>query len=290
MGHAIASTSMRNIMWSWMLPHATGPRYWPVMGGGLQRLWCKDRAMMGRAIVFSLLISLAGVALWSLSHLHTAPADVIAQALEKDLEADIAEAVGAKTPSDRAADISGAADLSVSARVSSAAPDPSTAPAHGGVPVEPEGYRTNDYRSPVPATLKGADVIDAEMAWQAWQAKSAVFIDVYPRAPKPPNLPEKTVWREPAHMSIEGAEWLANVGYGVLAPHVESYFRTHLERLSGGDKNKPLIFFCLRDCWMSWNAAKRAVAWGYSNVKWFSEGTDAWQEAGHDLTRINIVK
>jgi rhodanese-related sulfurtransferase len=40
---------------------------------------------------------------------------------------------------------------------------------------------------------------------------------------------------------------------------------------------------------MSWNAAKRALEWGYKSVIWFSEGTDAWQEAGYDLKRVEPV-
>ena len=155
---------------------------------------------------------------------------------------------------------------------------------------EPTEYRTTDYRSPVPATLKGARVIEAEEARQLWQDKKAVFIDVFPRAPKPPNLPKNTIWRDPPHMSIDGAVWLPNVGYGVLAPHVSDYLNKHLKRLSGGDASKPLVFFCLKDCWMSWNTAKRAIALGYSSVIWFSDGTDGWQEAGEDLARVKAVK
>ena len=68
--------------------------------------------------------------------------------------------------------------------------------------VEPDGYRMDNYRSPVPATLKGAKTIDIDEALALWRDKAAVFIDVYPQAPKPPNLPKNTVWREPVHMSI----------------------------------------------------------------------------------------
>ena len=28
----------------------------------------------------------------------------------------------------------------------------------------------------------------------------------------------------------------------------------------------------------SWNAAKRAAAWGYRNVLWYRDGTDGWEE------------
>jgi PQQ-dependent catabolism-associated CXXCW motif protein len=168
------------------------------------------------------------------------------------------------------------------------AEDGAAAGAEGSI-AEPDTYRIDGYRSPVPKTLKGARVISAEEAEPLWRDKSAVFIDVYPRAPKPDNLPAGTVWRDPTHMSMDGAHWLPNVGYGVLSPAFEDYFRTRLAALSGGDPSKPLVFFCQKNCWMSWNAAKRALEWGYKSVIWFSEGTDAWQEAGFDLKRVEPV-
>lgn len=145
---------------------------------------------------------------------------------------------------------------------------------------EPADYRTDDYRKPVPATLKGATVLGNEQANKLWTSKAAVFIDVYPHAPKPDNLPAGTLWREPTHQTIEDSVWLPNVGYGVLSPANETYFKSHLEALTKGDKAKPLVFFCLRDCWMSWNAAKRALDYGYTTVNWYPEGSDGWQEAG----------
>ena len=143
---------------------------------------------------------------------------------------------------------------------------------------EPDGYRTENYRAPVPATLKGALVIDTDQAELLLKGGEAIFIDVYPQAPKPPSLPKSTLWRSPKHTTIKGAYWLANVGYGVMNPKFESYFREHLARLTSGDKKTPLVFFCLRDCWMSWNAAKRAVEWGHDHVIWFPDGTDGWRD------------
>jgi len=34
---------------------------------------------------------------------------------------------------------------------------------------------------------------------------------------------------------------------------------------------------------MSWNAAKRAIALGYT-VAWYPDGTDGWQDAGLPLS------
>lgn len=152
---------------------------------------------------------------------------------------------------------------------------------------EPDGYRMNDYRSPVPETLKGAKVVNDAAAAKALAAdKRVVFIDVYPRPPKPDNLPPGTVWRNPPHESIPGSVWLANVGYGVIPPAMEQYFNQRLETLTGADKARPVVFFCLRNCWMSWNAAKRALALGYTDVTWFPDGVDAWREL--ELPTANI--
>lgn len=151
---------------------------------------------------------------------------------------------------------------------------------------EPQDYRMDDFRSPVPATLKGAKVLTADEAADLWNANGAVFLDVYPQAPKPKNLPAGTYWREPSHRSIEGARWLPNVGYGALPDSVAVYFKSTLERLTGGNRDAPIVFFCLKDCWMSWNAAKRALEMGYRNVMWFRDGTDGWQELGYPLVDV----
>ncbi len=160
---------------------------------------------------------------------------------------------------------------------------------HSTAPIEvaePDDYRMDDYRSPVPKTLRGARVVSAEEAATLRDKEGAIFLDVYPQAPKPAGLPANAVWRTPKHDSIEGAFWLPNVGYGRLAPGPEDYFRKELQRLTGDDRTRPLVFFCLRDCWMSWNAAKRALSWGYTAVVWFPEGTDGWREIGRDTKNV----
>ncbi len=153
-------------------------------------------------------------------------------------------------------------------------------------PAEPEGFRTENYRAPTPATLEGKPSLTSADAVKLWRDKAAIFIDVMPRPPRPANLPPGTFWRSPPRDSIPDAVWLPNVGYGALAPETEAYFRHGLAAATQGDPNRPTVIFCMRDCWMSWNAAKRARAYGYSNVHWFSEGTDGWRDAGLPLARI----
>ena len=144
---------------------------------------------------------------------------------------------------------------------------------------EPYGYRLEDYRSPVPATLRGARVIGTDEAERLWRSHSAVFVDVLPRPPRPRDLPAGTLWRDKPRANIPGGIWLPDTGYGELAPGMAGYFSKGLEKASNGDHARTLVIYCLADCWMSWNAAKRALALGYSDVAWYPEGTDGWLNA-----------
>jgi PQQ-dependent catabolism-associated CXXCW motif protein len=152
------------------------------------------------------------------------------------------------------------------------------APAQDSV-LEPDGYRTENYRAPVPTTLAGARVLTTAEAEAVWRAGTAGFVDVLPRAPKPPNLPAGTIWRDKPRLNIPGSVWLPDTGYGTLAPATEDYLRRGLARASGNSNAKLLVIYCQTDCWMSWNAAKRALSWGYSNVAWYPLGTDGWEAA-----------
>lgn len=146
-------------------------------------------------------------------------------------------------------------------------------------PFEPEGYRTDNYRAPVPATLAGARVLTTEEAEAVWRANRGTFVDVLPRPPKPKNLPEGTVWRDAPRRNIPGSIWLPDTGYGTLPPAMDDYLQRGLARASRGNKAALLVIYCLADCWMSWNAAKRALAYGYSSVAWYPDGTDGWERA-----------
>ena len=150
-------------------------------------------------------------------------------------------------------------------------------------PPEPDGYRLDDYRAPTPAGLQGARTVTTVEAEKLWRSKAAVFVDVMPHVPKPRNLPPGTIWRDKPRFNIPGSAWLPDTGYGALAPATEAYLGGALATVSGGDRARPIVFYCLRDCWMSWNAARRALASGYTNVIWYPDGTDGWQDAGLPL-------
>ncbi|ODT60382.1 MULTISPECIES: PQQ-dependent catabolism-associated CXXCW motif protein [Paracoccus] len=153
---------------------------------------------------------------------------------------------------------------------------------------EPDTYRGEPYRAPVPATLTGAQVIGIDEAVALHEA-GAAFVDAMPRKARPEGLPEGTLWNEPPHQTIPGALWLWNTGYQALAPAEEARLRDGLTRAQQGDPDRPLVIFCRADCWMSWNAARRAVEWGFEPVLWFPGGTDAWEQAGRPLVIADPV-
>ena len=150
-------------------------------------------------------------------------------------------------------------------------------------PREPEGYRTDDYAALVPATLRGASVLSTAKAFELWSQTAAVFVDVLPRPPKPAGLPKEAIWRDAPRQDIPGSIWLPDTGYGELAARTQRYFEDGLGRATHDDKSKALVFYCRKNCWMSWNAAKRAMELGYRNVDWYPEGTDGWSAAGLPL-------
>jgi len=144
---------------------------------------------------------------------------------------------------------------------------------------EPPDYRTDDYRAPVPATVAGGRAIATDEAERLWREKRAVFVDVLPAPRRPEGLKPDALWKPLPRRDIPGSVWLPDVGRGALAEPLDAYFRSALERATGGSKSAPLVLYCLADCWMSWNATKRAAAYGYTQLFWYRDGTTGWEAA-----------
>ena len=72
-------------------------------------------------------------------------------------------------------------------------------------PPEPEGYRTSDYRSPVPATVNSKPALTTEQAAAFWHDHAAIFVDTLPQAPRPTNLPAGTIWNRKVRDDIPGS-------------------------------------------------------------------------------------
>lgn len=143
----------------------------------------------------------------------------------------------------------------------------------------PGGYRTDNYRAPTPPTVPGGSALGTEAAHTLWQGGGALWIDVLAAPRRPPNLPPQSVWKPLPRRDIPGSHWLPDVGRGALSPATEQFFRAHLATATKRRLDTPIVLYCLANCWMSWNAAKRAASLGYRRVYWYRDGTDGWAAA-----------
>ena len=157
--------------------------------------------------------------------------------------------------------------------------------ASAGVP-EPQTYWTGQMHSEVPATLAGARVIHAQELAGILSEGKAILIDAAAAPRRPANLAPGAIWKPVPHNDIAGSIWMPDMGSGTLTPEEESFYRERLNALAGSDLDRPLVFYCHPQCWGSWNAAKRALTFGFRNVAWFPDGAEGWQDAGHALVAV----
>lgn len=148
---------------------------------------------------------------------------------------------------------------------------------------EPQGYWMGPLHGEVPATLSGARVVHAHDLALLLEHGNLVLIDAASAPRKPGNLPAGTIWKPVPHENIAASIWIPGIGEGTIEKNVEAYFRERVSMLTGNDLDRPLVFYCHPMCRASWNAAKRALTYGYRNIIWYPEGAEGWQDAGHPL-------
>ena len=133
--------------------------------------------------------------------------------------------------------------------------------------------RIGSYEAPTPSEVSGARTVSTS------ELRSLLA------APPPPVLIDVL---DGVDASIPGAMLLAGAGQGTgLNDDVQRRLGVKLAALTRNDRTRPVVFFCLsHTCWLSHNAAVRAVAAGYTNVLWYRGGRTAWLEAGLPLTPV----
>ena len=146
------------------------------------------------------------------------------------------------------------------------------------VPV-PESYRLDNYRAPVPDTVPGAAVLHIPAMQERVAPRDAVLIDVLPAPRRPPGMRSGMPWLPPRHPSLPSALWWPEIGRGALPEPVQARLQQRLRDVTRDDPGRLVVFFCLANCWMSWNAARRAGEMGF-HAAWFPEGVDGWQASG----------
>ena len=146
-----------------------------------------------------------------------------------------------------------------------------------GAPDEPLGYRMDNYRALVPETVAGATTVSTQQLKAMIDAGGVVLVDVLPAPRKPPDMLPGVPWMPVPHHNLPGSIWLPEVGRGKIPAPVNAYFQDNLARATGDDKDRPVVIYCRIDCWMSWNAAKRAASYGYTAIHWYPMGIEGWE-------------
>jgi PQQ-dependent catabolism-associated CXXCW motif protein len=149
-----------------------------------------------------------------------------------------------------------------------------------GTPPEPEGFWTGPVHSPIPNTIAGGKVIHAnELAslLERGNTAHAVVIDVSGAPRRPDNMAPSAPWLPLPHPAIPGAIWIPGAGLGEPPAAIDEYFRNRLARLTRHNLSRALVIYCHEHCWLSWNGAKRAIQYGYTNVYWFPDGIEGWR-------------
>lgn len=149
----------------------------------------------------------------------------------------------------------------------------------------PDGFRMDDYRAPVPDTVPGAIVLDTAALQAMIAANGAILIDVLPAPRRPDSMRPGVPWLPARHESLPGSLWWPEVGRGALPSATMARLQQRLTEITAEHPGRTVVFFCLPDCWMSWNAARRAAAMGFP-AGWYPDGVDGWRVAGLPLASV----
>ena len=120
---------------------------------------------------------------------------------------------------------------------------------------------------PTPASIPGGQVLTTPGLVALLQGRQVPFV-LFDVLGQPEVLPNAVP-----------AAWLAQAGS--FDDAVQQQAVEMLKQSTQGRKDVALVFYCLsRECWMSYNAALRAIQAGYTNVLWYRGGIEAWKAAG----------
>ena len=143
--------------------------------------------------------------------------------------------------------------------------------------------RVREHAAPTPLEVPGARTVDTA------ELKRLLRAPLSSPGTERPLLFD--VLSEERHASLPGAVWLPGAGLGEsFDDEVQKRLARTLAQGSGGDRAKPMVFFCAdARCWLSYNAALRAVRLGYTGVRWYRGGIDAWGRSGGALIEPKLV-
>jgi rhodanese-related sulfurtransferase len=174
---------------------------------------------------------------------------------------------------------------------------PQPQPQQGGYPASPYG--------PAPAANTGGADLDKLMAVerQDFGVKPTSELHSGPmHGPTPNSIPGGQVITTKGLVALLGNQQLGAKIFDILggpdmipgavpavpaaqagsfSDQTQQEFGQYLQQVTGGNKQTPLVFYCLSShCWMSYNASLRAINMGFQNVLWYRGGIEAWKAAG----------
>ena len=172
----------------------------------------------------------------------------------------------------------GIAILTVAAPLAWAEVPSAVAPGQVG---EPQGLYQGVMHGYTPNMVTGGKVVDTRGLAELIKTDKPVLLDVAEADRKPQGMAPGMIW-SPTHRTIPGAVFLQGGGSGTDDKAYGDAFAARVKTLTGGDKAKPIVTFCHPDCWGSYNAAKRLIELGYTNVVWFRDGLEGWEAENND--------
>ena len=148
---------------------------------------------------------------------------------------------------------------------------------YGVAPVET--LRLSDYSAPTPGEVRGAKRLGTAQL-REWLRGATL----------PPPLLFDVLGGD-AHELLPGAIWLPGAGQGQsFQDTVQEQLAKTLRAATKDDRGRRLVFFCQGPrCWLSYNAALRAVALGYEHVYWYRGGIEAWLANGGTLAPLRLT-
>ena len=131
---------------------------------------------------------------------------------------------------------------------------------------------TGAMHGPTPTQIPGGQLITTKGVVALLQGGQNVPVLMLDILGAPQQLPN-------AQLAVPAAQ------PGNYRDGIQQQFGQMLKQATRGNMDTALVLYCQGpQCWMSYNAALRAINLGYKNVLWYRGGLEAWQMAGLPTT------
>lgn len=148
-----------------------------------------------------------------------------------------------------------------------------------GIPPSQSLQQEKSIHSKTPSSIPGARVIRTEEVYQLITSGQNPLI-IY-------------VGRNNAGtvVAIPGSIWVPWMGSPELNPEIVAGTLQELKAMLAGRMNYPIVTYCTDPmCWLSYNAALRLSAAGFTGVRWYRGGLGSWETSVPPLPAQGVRK